>query len=52
MIPATRTRVQENTDAAINERIHLQTKRNIAYFAKSGTDGIEHRLKELDREWD
>lgn len=52
MIPATTTRVQENTDEAINERIHLQTRRNIAYFAEKGRKGIDRRLEELDREWD
>ena len=52
MIPATTTRVQENTDEGVNERIHQQTKRNIAYFAEKGGDGIDRRLEELDREWD
>ena len=52
MIPATTTRVERNTDAAINQRIHEQTENNIAWFASKGTDEINHRLNELDREWD
>ena len=52
MTPATTTRVQEYTDEAVNERIHQQTKRNIAYFAGKGRNGINRRLEELDREWD
>ncbi len=52
MIPATTTRVQQNTDETVNARIHDQTKRNIAYFAGTGRHGINRRLEELDREWD
>jgi hypothetical protein len=46
------TRIQENTGENVNESIHEQTKRNIAYFAGKGRDGINRRLEELDREWD
>jgi len=52
MIPATTTRVEENTDEAVNERIHQQTERSIAYFAGKGREEINRRLEELDREWD
>ena len=52
MIPATTTRVQENTDEAINNHIRAQTERNIEYFSRKGGAAIDQRLEELDREWD
>ncbi|MCE3224890.1 MAG: hypothetical protein K0S58_3070 [Nitrospira sp.] len=52
MVPATTTRVEQNTDDAINDRIRRQTQRNIAYFAGLGSREINRRLEELDREWD
>ncbi|HNP82769.1 MAG TPA: hypothetical protein PKN47_15015 [Nitrospira sp.] len=52
MIPATTTRVPENTDDAINQRIREQTERNIEYFTRKGGAAIDRRLQELDREWD
>ena len=52
MIPATTTRVEWNTDAAINQRIQEQTHHNIGRFASQGTDEITRRLEELNREWD
>jgi hypothetical protein len=52
MIPKTTTRVQDNTDETLNERIHAQTKRNVAYFGGQGKERINRRLEELDREWD
>jgi hypothetical protein len=52
MVPATTTRVEQNTDDEINERIRRQTQRNIVYFAAQGSGEINRRLEELDREWD
>src|SRR3954464_13380624 len=52
MIPTTTTRVQDNTDETLNERIHAQTRRNVAYFGGQGKERINRRLEELDREWD
>lgn len=52
MIPATTTRVQENTDDAINERIRHQTEGNIPYFSRKGGSETDRQLEELDREWD
>ena len=52
MIPSTTTRVQENTDEAINERISRQTEDNVLRFAGAGKEQINQRLRELDREWD
>lgn len=52
MIPATTTRVQENTDQAINERIRQQTERDVLYFSGKGATEIDRRLEELDQEWE
>lgn len=52
MLKTTAERVPANTDAAINERIRLQTIANIHMAADAGPQGIERRLAELDREWD
>lgn len=52
MIPATTTRVSEQTADRINEDIRQQTERNIACYAASGPDAIRRRLAELDHEWD
>ena len=52
MVPATTTRVQENTDETINKRIRAQTERNIENIARKGRAAIDERLEELDREWD
>lgn len=52
MIPATTTRVQDNTDEAMNERIRQQPERNVLYFSGKGGSEIDRRLEELDREWD
>jgi len=52
MIPPTTTRVHENTDEAINERISRQTACNVSLFAGAGEGQINQRLRELDREWD
>ncbi|HET9960833.1 MAG TPA: hypothetical protein VFQ34_00740 [Nitrospiraceae bacterium] len=52
MIPATTTRVAEQTDEAINASTRRQTEENVAYFATQGRGEIDRRLAELDREWD
>jgi hypothetical protein len=52
MIPATTTRVEQQTHEAINEEIYRQTEQNISHFARQGRDDIDRRLEELHREWD
>jgi hypothetical protein len=49
--PPTRQRVAQNTADEINEDIRRRTMRNIEYFS-ARLDEIEHRLEELEREWD
>ena len=51
MLPATATRVENATADAINRRIAGQTERSIGDRA-AHPEKIDHRLDELDREWD
>lgn len=52
MLPATTTRVPEQTAEYINERIRHQTEQRVARCAARGREAIDQRLKELDHEWD
>ncbi len=52
MIPATTTRVPENTAECVNDWIHHRTLDNIARAAAGGPGAIDRRLRELDEEWD
>lgn len=52
MLPSTVDRVPAHTADEINAQIHRQTEANIAKYARAGSAAIEHRLKELDEEWD
>jgi hypothetical protein len=52
MLPATTRRVQDHTDAYVNEAIQLRTEQKLAEALADGPYGIEKRLAELDREWD
>lgn len=50
-VAATTTRVEENTPAEISEQIRRDLKARVLYFAQRPEE-IDHRLEELDREWD
>jgi hypothetical protein len=51
MLPSTVERVPRSTDEAVNDKILENTARRVVYFA--GHSGqIDHRLRQLDREWD
>lgn len=52
MIPATTTRVEQNTSERVNLRIQQQVERNVTNAAVQGRDAINRRLWELEREWD
>ena len=52
MLPSTIDRVPAHTADEINSQIHRQTEASIAKYARAGSAAIEHRLKELDEEWD
>lgn len=52
MLPATTTRVPEQTAEHINERIRHETKQRVARCAAQGREAIDRRLRELDHEWD
>jgi hypothetical protein len=52
MLPATAERVARHTAAHINARIARQTEDSLARYRDADPQAIEHRLRELDREWD
>lgn len=51
-IPLTDERVPEHTADSVNLRIARATEERVASIAFAGTDAIDRRLLELDREWD
>jgi hypothetical protein len=52
MFTSTLRRVPQNTADCVNERIREQTERNVAECLRHGPAAIEHRLAELEEEWD
>jgi hypothetical protein len=50
-IPATRSRVEQNTPEEINRELAREIQENVEYFAQH-LEEIEARLAALDREWD
>ena len=52
MIPSTVERVPQHTPEAYNQAIRRRTEENVARYAAAGSDAIDRRLAELDREWD
>ena len=52
MLPGTNERVTTNTSAAANDDIARQTRESIWRHVSDGSEGIELRLEELNREWD
>lgn len=52
MLPDTAQRVPAHTSEEINTRIRLNMEENVARCAAAGSEAIERRLLELDREWD
>ncbi|HZW08525.1 MAG TPA: DUF2892 domain-containing protein [Phycisphaerales bacterium] len=51
MIATTATRVAERTEPEVNRRIEERADRRIGEYSMH-PDRIEHRLRELDAEWD
>jgi hypothetical protein len=51
MIGETTTRVQKHTPTYLNERVIDKIRQTIKHYAEN-PEGIEERLKQLDREWD
>ena len=51
-MPSTTSRVTRNTAEHINEQIRRETEERVARFAAAGSEAIDQRLAELDREWD
>ena len=52
MIPSTVERVPRHTAEHVNEQIRRETEEHVARCAEAGREAINHRLAELDREWD
>jgi len=52
MLPATTSRVAEQTPDHVNQRIRRATDNRVARCAAQGPGAIRQRLTELDREWD
>lgn len=52
MIPATVSRVAENTANHVNEHIRAKTDARIRELSRRGEEAIARRLRELDEEWD
>lgn len=50
-LPATTTRVEENTSPAVNQRVAEATERHVRNAAIDRS-AINRRLNDLDREWD
>jgi hypothetical protein len=51
-LPATARRVENSTDARVNERIRARTDAGLVRLETAGDDEIAARLGELDGEWD
>ncbi len=51
MLPSTVRRVPDHTLPEINERIREATVHRVMHYAQH-PEGIDERLRELDREWD
>jgi hypothetical protein len=52
MIPATSGRVPQHTPEQYNQQIQQETQQRLAYYRHTSPAEIEHRLEELDQEWD
>ena len=51
-LPATSTRVEEHTDADVNDAIRSRTDAGLARMEEAPPEQIAERLADLDREWD
>jgi hypothetical protein len=51
MLSNTVRRVPDHTDTQVNQRILGDTARRVLHYANHRSD-IDHRLRQLDREWD
>lgn len=45
-------RVRTNTDADINSKIDRQIEANIRFYSTQPHETLNHRIRELDEEWD
>ena len=52
MFTSTASRVCQNTADSVNESIRRRTEERVARTVEAGLPAIDHRLGELDQEWD
>ena len=52
MLPDTTSRVAQHSGESAHQRIRRRTQQNLELYRAAGTDFIDRRLTELDREWD
>jgi hypothetical protein len=51
-LPRTTHRVLEHTSDSVNRRIAAQTRANVEKYGLMGSEAIDRRVRELEREWD
>ncbi len=51
-LPATARRVENSTDARLNEQIRARTDAEVVRLESANDEDISQRLRELDEEWD
>jgi hypothetical protein len=52
MFPSTVARVPAHTAVNDNDKIRRHTRETLARYAAAGHEAMDHRLQELDQEWD
>ena len=52
MIASTTGRVPKSTSDCANKHIEEMTEKNVLCTAAGGSEAVQRRIEELDREWD
>jgi hypothetical protein len=52
MLPPTSTRVSEQSSQQSNDRIDRELQQNVIRYSRGGITSIDHRLADLEHEWD
>jgi hypothetical protein len=52
MIAAANSRVEDNSDASVNQRIREQISETVARYESANPRDVTYRLAQLDNEWD
>jgi len=51
-LPKTSSRVTQSTAPAVNQKIQQMIEENVERFCGADRETLDHRIEELDREWD